>query len=538
MDYIGKVNLSYKELENGENLYDDVNLMASDIIPAEYWKNPIGVGNPDICALPRPAGTSELLTQNTVPICGYDPAAPEKMKLWERKQSLLGLKQVRFPFVFHGQIENLLSISLISAYQSRRLAISGRYKGEGTETILSSGQNISSNVQGFSIIGTSGCGKSTAFQLTAAKYPRAIHHSFDTYSYVQIPIVRLTAYANGNLRALFISMSQQLDEILDTGTRHYDQMRRNDIGKMAALICDWIRIYHIGLIAIDEIQLMDFNPHSAKSFENLLTITAATGVALAVIGTEDAMDSWSRLLRIQRRTESSIVKADEYCHERPYMNSIIRHLWKYQWVTPRVELTQEAMDALYEESLGSIDLLTSLWMMVQFDALEKKGSVIDAEFIRRVSHKRFSRMKQLVKESQINSECNFAQEREVLLKGVRTSAEEEREKELKKALEDKMENEMKMSYDRDIVLGKIMESIQCCYDGFSDAAIKRAFTKAEKDEDFGRLKIPGMTKRVLSYLIPPQKTVRKPKKPESDRVAELERGLKESLEVTRKELPA
>ena len=63
--------------------------------------------------------------------------------------------------------------------------------GEEMETnIISYANDISANVLGFSIVGTSGVGKSTAFDLTCAKYPRVIRHTFPDGFYTQIPIIR------------------------------------------------------------------------------------------------------------------------------------------------------------------------------------------------------------------------------------------------------------------------------------------------------------------------------------------------------------
>lgn len=163
---------------------------------------------------------------------------------------------------------------LISSYSSRRngvteVARATSLSGKEHETnIISYTDNISSNTLGFSIVGTSGVGKSTAFDLACAKYPKVIRHTFPDGRYVQIPIIRLTAFANSNLTALFISFARQLDRLLDTGDDHLLQVQaKANLGKMVSIVCGWIELYHVGVIAIDEIQLLDFSEKSAKSFE-------------------------------------------------------------------------------------------------------------------------------------------------------------------------------------------------------------------------------------------------------------------------------
>lgn len=226
--------------------------------------------------------------------------------LSERKRRLISLKKIRYPIPFHSLIEYHLSMALISSYASRRNGITAitrptKVAGEEIATnIISYTNDISANVLGFSVVGTSGVGKSTAFDLTCAKYPRVIRHTFPDGFYTQMPIIRLTAFANSNLTALFLSFAKQLDRLLDTGTDHLNMVSgKANLGKIVSIVCGWIEVYHIGVIAIDEIQFLDFSQGSAKSFENFLTITAQTGVAIVAIGTPEACRLWGSMLRFR-----------------------------------------------------------------------------------------------------------------------------------------------------------------------------------------------------------------------------------------------
>ena len=223
MNYLQKLDLIYADIPPGENLYDNLDLSVQDLVEAQYWTRNGHLGNPDICALPRPADVEEIKTQNSVPIAGYNRERMKDMPVYERKRNLFLLKTLRYPFPFHSQVESYLSMSLLSSYSARKAGVTELYrpiKLSGKEenlNILSCSEAVSANVLGFSIVGTSGTGKSTAFDMACKKYPRAIRHNFSEGSYIQIPIVRLTAYANSNLTALFYSFARQLDRILDTG---------------------------------------------------------------------------------------------------------------------------------------------------------------------------------------------------------------------------------------------------------------------------------------------------------------------------------
>jgi len=545
MRYLKSVKLPIKQVAEDENLYDDVDLTENDVVDAQYWEHHGYPGNPDICALPRYASLAEIKLQNSIPLRGYDEKKVREMPLSDRKRNLLRLKEVRFPFPFHGKVDMFLNTVLVSAYASRRLAITDRpaeyNSGLGIQksNIITAGTNICSNTMGFSIIGMSGSGKSTAFQLAAAKYPRAIRHHLNDISYTQIPLIRLTAFANGNLSALYYMFASQLDEILDSGDLHYRQMKGGtNLGKMTAVVEDWIKRYHIGAIAIDEIQLMDFSPKSAKSIENLLTITAMTGVALIMIGTQDACSCWNGVLRLQRRTQSLTVHADEYCSQREYVELLIKRIWKYQWLSKKAELTDGIMETLYEESQGSIDLLTTLWMMVQFEAISvKKEPEIDEDYISKVARGRYSRMKILIQESLTESENLYLDLKKSIVEQIQMSADADEQKKYMDSLRADNERAVREHYDRDLVLGTIIESISCCYPEYSDVMIRKAFQKAEKCEGFPKMTKQEKTKRVLEYLKKSHKRVNNKKGQESAVQAEdkeldkLEAALGNSLNL-------
>lgn len=508
MKFVKNMNLDYVEPAGGKNLYDGVDLSVEDCVEARYWKQNGHLGNPDICSLPRAADITELLKQNNIPISGYDPAKVKMASLSERKRQLISLKKIRYPIPFHSLIEYHLSTALISSYASRRNGITAmarpiKVAGEEMETnIISYANDISANVLGFSIVGTSGVGKSTAFDLTCAKYPRVIRHTFPDGFYTQIPIIRLTAFSNSNLTALFLSFAKQLDQLLDTGEDYLNVISgKANLGKIVSIICGWIELYHIGAIAIDEIQFLDFSQSSAKSFENFLTITAQTGVAIVAIGTPEACRLWGGMLRIQRRMASTIIRADSYCKDKKFMSEIIERIWKYQWLDEPAPLTEGLENSMYEESCGSIDLLTTLWMMMQFEVLSNEEQpTIDEVFVHKVAEKHIKEMRGLLKESLIENEERFLELRENMLMDIQQSALADEERKVVEAFRREAKENIDNHYDRDMILSQMMGSISDCYPEYSELQIRKAFAKAEQEDGFKKAAKGERVQRVLAVL--------------------------------------
>lgn len=511
MNYISKFDLPYLELGENENLYDDVDLTASDLIPAQYRLVAGHEGNPDICALPRISTTQEIQIQHNIPLLGYDEKKIQNMTVGEKKAAILGIRDVRFPFPFHSRIDQYLNSCIVNSYAKRRIGVTVRPDGYevGKEKLearcILGNMDISGNTIGFSIIGTAGSGKSTGFQMVSEKYPKAIIHDLLDCRYIQIPIMRLVAFANGNLGALYQMFARQLDNILDSGYSHYGEIRSmSNLGRMTELIITWIKRYHIGIIVIDEIQLMDFSANSGKSIENLLTITQMTGVPLCMIGTEDVQTNWNRILRLSRRTEGLLVKSDEYCSQRDFFEILVKKIWKYQWLKNKAELTEEIVQTLYEETLGSIDMLELLWMMIQYEAISRRSEPeITEEYIRKIAKQKFGHMQLLLKNSLNESGQKYLDERQSVLNTLKEAVEAEKQKQELDRMRADEERSIQDNYDRDAQMRAVEDSISNCYDQYSGQMIRRAYAKAEKEEGFTRLSRRDATKRVLEYLKQP-----------------------------------
>ena len=178
MNYVGYMDLPYRILEEEENLYDDLDLNMQDIVKAEYWSGNGHEGHPDICALPRISTNRELQVQNSIPLNGYSREKAREMSAMEKKTKILMLREIRFPFPFHARVDQYLHAALVYSYARRRIGLTARpdiFEVGGEEEkaeALTAEMDISSNTMGFSMIGTAGAGKSTAFQLVSAKYPK------------------------------------------------------------------------------------------------------------------------------------------------------------------------------------------------------------------------------------------------------------------------------------------------------------------------------------------------------------------------------
>lgn len=177
--------------------------------------------------------------------------------------------------------------------------------------------------------------------------------------------------------------------------------RTAGLGKKQARVETLIERFNIGMVILDEIQLLDFKSNKESSFESLMVIMNNTKVAMTVVGTEDAYQKMFTKLRTARRLENYI-KGSLYCDNKTfYEESILADFWDYQWFDKRVELTSEIADAFYEATHGIIALTASLYISVQDEYLkteENNRPVINADYINQVVDRLYPNIKSLVKD--------------------------------------------------------------------------------------------------------------------------------------------
>lgn len=509
MNYIKK--LAYKYCEGGQ--YSGTDLEAQDVVDAEYTRVRGYEGSADIEALPSPLSGRELIDgESVIPTALLD-------KDTDPYTAVSAMRSLRIPLYVQKTIDRILYYGLVKSYAGRRyaltrIAVSLPFDKETQLNILSSSYT-NNVVDGAAVIGQPGTGKSTAVSIALRRYPRAIVHKNSEGSYVQIPVVKTTAFTNGNLSALFQMFAARLDAILDTGTAHQDLMPRVNIGAMCALIIQWIQTYHIGCWIIEEISFFEFS-NSSRSFENIVSIMQETGVFLLVTGNTDFYDRISGNLRLERRLLSSFVNMDETCRDRNFMKLFLQTLWRYMIPDLRPLYTDEIADTVFDVTLGSVDMMTILLSAVQTRYLEiqqknertgkKKpaGEIVNKEMITALGEKHLGRMRELFKDGQIRAVTEYKGLRQKYDTGLNEAAIIKNNKKLKEKMEMEaaIAENIESGYDHAAKLHKVRESIKDVFDDtYTDKQIESAFCHCEKNiEGFKKVSDRRMIQAVRRRL--------------------------------------
>ena len=265
------------------------------------------------------------------------------------------LRRVRFPLPMNYELENAVYIALVNSYRVRRMLrdkngdIRLPYESGNVSHCsdgLLVGKDAAAANAGITMIGYSGCGKSSALETVFANYPQyIIHRGEGMTTYPQIVYLVVQCPPHSNFRGLFknigVAIDRALGNVKPVYAKELDAGKSGNLARFTDKVRELIEQFAIGMIVFDEIQHLNFDSTLENSFESILELTNQTKVAFGVVGTEDAYDKiFADNLRQARRLGAEI-HADRYCKNKDLFCHIVRNLFKYQWFDTIVEPTQE-----------------------------------------------------------------------------------------------------------------------------------------------------------------------------------------------------
>ena len=240
--------------------------------------------------------------------------------------------------------------------------------------------DVDSTASSMSVVGISGTGKSTTFNIILKTYPKVIYHP--DYNLIQIPWIKVDCPHDGTLTEFCYRFFMALDRRLNTNYRQKIGSGRPSIGKLIAELANLCLIHAVGLLVIDEFQHMNLAKSGGekKMINFLVTLVNTIGVSVILVGTPKALPIFAGEFRQARRAsgEGSIV-----WNRMPYDESwddFIDEMWSFQWLRNRQPLNEAIRNKLYELSQGIADIVVKLFCLAQARSILLAQSS-DDEFI-------------------------------------------------------------------------------------------------------------------------------------------------------------
>lgn len=306
--------------------------------------------------LPEMKSGNELIAALSI-IPEYDETICQQNQA-VRLTALSDLYQIYIPSQMSIEIYNKLYLALLRSMQKKgsQMAIKQRY-----ENYKAMQQQSYSGILGgsdsFTIIGTSGIGKSSAISRAISLITKnRIIETDKPYTKI-IPCLIVQCPFDSSVKGLLLEILRKVDEEL--GTDHYIRAVKSRASTTDMLIgaVSSIALNNIGMLVVDEIQNV-VNSKNGKSLIGALTqLINNSGISICMVGTPESTVFFEQAMQLARRSvglQYTTMKYDEY------FQSFCKIIFKYQFLKNQTEITAAITEWLYEHSAGVVSVVVSL----------------------------------------------------------------------------------------------------------------------------------------------------------------------------------
>ncbi|MDZ8226938.1 ATP-binding protein [Nostoc sp. ChiVER01] len=363
---------------------------------AQYNPEQISIyrDNPLIEALP-PLLTEEQAFISLSLLPRYD-AQERLLPNHERLHLIQEVLQFFQPLPVHIDLEQRFARLIRSGYRARNPAsreffhdISQKVEALVTNQVPPS--RLRSTANGFTIIGMSGVGKTTAVESVLQLYPQVINHSYyrnRDFTLRQIVWLKLDCPFDGSIKGLCLNFFQAVDDLLDTSYyQHYAGKGRRTVDELIPAMARVASLHCLGVLVIDELQnLSEAKSGGHKKMLNFFVgLINTIGLPVVLVGTYKA---WSVLSGEFRQMRRGTGQGDLLWHPMPENDTwqfFIESLWRYQYTLYPCPLNPQLAHTLYYETQGITDFAIKVYMLAQIRAITTGKEKVTEAIIRSVA---------------------------------------------------------------------------------------------------------------------------------------------------------
>lgn len=336
--------------------------------------------------LPEMKSGNELISALSI-IPEYDKTICQQNQA-VRLMALSDLYQIYIPSQMSLEIYSKLYLALLRSMQkkSSQMAIKQRY-----ENYKAMQQQSYSGILGgsdsFTIIGTSGIGKSSAISRAISLITENRIIEIDKPYTKIIPCLIVQCPFDSSVKGMLLEILRKVDEEL--GTDHYNHAIKSRAATTDMLIgsVSSIALNHIGMLVVDEIQNV-VNSKNGKSLIGALTqLINNSGISICMVGTPESTVFFESAMQLARRSvglQYTTMNYDEY------FQSFCKIIFKYQFLKNRTEITAAITEWLYEHSAGVISVVVSLIHDAQEIAILTGKEVLNLDTLNEAYQQRLS----------------------------------------------------------------------------------------------------------------------------------------------------
>lgn len=335
--------------------------------------------------MPEMKSGQELISALTV-LPEYDDSIRNENQAI-RLMQLSDLYRMYIPSSMSLEIYSKLYLALLRSLQKKGTQAAVRQKYENYKRIQNQDyRGIIGGSDSFTIIGTSGIGKSSAISRAIELITENKMIEVEEPYVKVIPCVIVQCPFDSSVKGLLLEILRKVDEALET---HYYQnaLRARATTDMLIGSVSQVALNHIGMLIVDEIQNV-VNSKNGKSLIGSLTqLINNSGISICMVGTPECTPFFEQALQLARRSVGLQYQNVPYD---TYFESFCKILFEYQYVRNQTEITPMITEWLYEHSAGILSVVVSLIHDAQEMAILSGKEILDMEMLNQAYNQRLS----------------------------------------------------------------------------------------------------------------------------------------------------
>ena len=304
-----------------------------------------------------------------------------------RMMELSAIQRIYVPSEMSIEIYSKMYLALVRSLQKKSTNIAIKQRYENYKAIQQQSYNgILGGSDSFTIIGTSGIGKSSA--ISRAISVIAENRIIETKNLCTpiIPFLVVQCPFDSSVKGLLFEILRKVDETLGSNYYQFALKARATTDMLIGSVAQ-VALNHIGMLVVDEIQNVA-NSKNGKSLIGALTqLINNSGISICMVGTPESAVFFEKAMQLARRSvglKYTTMNYDEY------FQSFCKVLFKYQYTKQRTEITPVIIEWLYEHSSGIVSVVISLIYDAQEIAILTGKEVLNLETLNEAYQQRLS----------------------------------------------------------------------------------------------------------------------------------------------------
>lgn len=304
-----------------------------------------------------------------------------------RMMELSAIQRIYVPSEMSIEIYSKMYLALVRSLQKKSTNIAIKQRYENYKAIQQQSYNgILGGSDSFTIIGTSGIGKSSA--ISRAISVIAENRIIETKNLCTpiIPFLVVQCPFDSSVKGLLFEILRKVDETLGSNCYQFALKARATTDMLIGSVAQ-VALNHIGMLVVDEIQNVA-NSKNGKSLIGALTqLINNSGISICMVGTPESAVFFEQAMQLARRSvglKYTTMNYDEY------FQSFCKVLFKYQYTKQRTEITPVIIEWLYEHSSGIVSVVISLIYDAQEIAILTGKEVLNLETLNEAYQQRLS----------------------------------------------------------------------------------------------------------------------------------------------------